>query len=253
MKLKAGEVIDDLQRDGLRIIQNQQFFKFGIDAVLLSYFCNPKNPQRIIDLGTGSGVVPLLLSAKYQSAQIDGLEIQPAVADMAQRSVLLNDLAARITIRCGDIRQWQHYFTAQCCDVVSANPPYFKSGSGLANPNDYKYISRHEVACTLDDLFSAAAGLLKPNGLFFLIHRPDRLVDIMAAARHYRLEPKALQLVAPYSDAAPNLALLKCVKYGGAELKLLPPIIVYDKAGQYSAQIYQIYNSAHLTVFNERE
>ncbi len=251
IQLKRDEVIDDLQRDGLKIIQNRQFFKFGIDAVLLTYFCNPKRPQHIVDLATGSGVVALLLSAKYQTAKISGLEIQPAVADMAQRSVLLNHLTACIDIINGDIKTWQNYFAGQSCDVVTANPPYFKCGSGIANSNDYKLISRHEVACTLDDLFSAAAGLLVPNGSFYLIHRPNRLVDIFELARRYRLEPKVLQLVVPRLGQAANLALIKCVKYGAADLKLLPPIVVYGENGQYSAQIYDIYNRAHLTAFGK--
>ncbi len=250
-KLKKDEVIDDLQRDGLKIIQNKKFFKFGIDAVLLTFFCNPRKAETIVDLGTGSGVVALLLSAKYQTAQINGLEIQPAVADMAQRSVLLNQLQSRVSIINGDIKNWQRYIKAQSADVVTANPPYFKSGSGLANPNDYKLISRHEVACTLDDLFSAANGILKPNGQFYLIHRPNRLVDIFETARKYRLEPKVIQLVKPRIDEAANLALIKCVKYGGAELKWLPPIVVYDEAQKYTEQIYHIYNQAHLTAFSE--
>ncbi len=251
VNLKCDEVIDDLQRDGLKIIQNKKFFKFGIDAVLLTYFCDPKKAGQIVDLGTGSAVIALLLSAKYKNAKISGLEIQPAVADMARRSVLLNDLTARITIVDGDIKTWQNYFAAQCCDVVTANPPYFKHGSGLINPNDYKLISRHEVACTLDDLFSAAAGLLKPNGTFYLIHRPNRLVDIFERARCYRLEPKVMQLVKPRVDRAANLVLLKFVKYGAADLKMLPAIVVYDEKQQYSKQIYDIYNQAQLTAFSE--
>ncbi len=251
IKLNSDEVIDDLQRDGLKIIQNKKFFKFGIDAVLLTYFCNPKKVEQIVDLGTGSGVIALLLSAKYRSAQISGLEIQPAVAEMAQRSVLLNQLQARVTIINGDIKNWQQCFKAQSADVITANPPYFKSGSGLANPNDYKLISRHEVACTLDDLFSAASGILKPNGQFYLIHRPNRLVDIFETARQHRLEPKVIQLVKPRIDEAANLVLIKCVKYGGAELKWLPPIVVYDENQNYTDQIYYIYNQAHLTAFSD--
>ncbi len=249
--LKQDEVIDDLQRDGLKIIQNKKFFKFGIDAVLLTYFCNPKKAVEIVDLGTGSGVIALLLSAKYRSAHISGLEIQPAVADMARRSVAFNQLQSRIDIVNGDIKNWQHYFKAQSADVVTANPPYFKSGSGLANPNDYKLISRHEVACTLDDLFRAAEGILRQNGQFYFIHRPNRLVDIFETARKYRLEPKTIQLVKPRIDEAANLVLIKCVKYGGAELKWLPPIVVYDENQNYTEQIYYIYNQAHLTAFSE--
>ncbi len=251
IKLKRDEVIDDLQRDGLKIIQNKNFFKFGIDAVLLTYFCSPKKAAQIVDLGTGSGVVALLLSAKYHFATISGLEIQPEVAEMAQRSIVLNQLDARLNIINGDIKNWQKYFKAQSADVVTANPPYFKSGSGLANPNDYKLISRHEVACTLDDLFRAAAGLLQPNGQFYLIHRPNRLVDIFETARQHRLEPKVIQLVKPRIKEAANLVLIKCVKYGGAELKWLPPIVVYDENQKYTEQIYHIYNQAHLTAFSE--
>ncbi len=253
ISLKSGEVIDDLQRDGLRIIQNKNFFKFGIDAVLLTYFCSPKKPVQIVDLGTGSGVVPLLLSAKYRSALISGLEIQSEVAEMAQRSVALNKLQDRIEVVNGDIRQWQRHYQKECADVVTANPPYFKSGSGVANPNDYKLISRHEVACNLDDLFSAAQGILKPGGHFYMVHRPDRLVDIFVAARKYRLEPKVLQLVKPCVGEAANLLLLKCVKYGGAELKWLAPIVVYRAGRQYTEQIYKIYNQAHLTSFCEEK
>lgn len=251
MKLSPYETIDDLQRDGLKIIQNDRWFKFGIDAVLLSYFCQPKSPKHIVDLGTGTGIIPLLLSNSYPKAHLTGLEIQPDVADMAKRSVALNKLEARIDIISGDIKKWSDHLRKGCADTIVANPPYFKVGSGVKNFSDYKWLSRHEVACNLQDLFTAAQGLLMPGGAFYLIHRPSRLADIIEIARAVHLEPKIMQFVQPKSNQAPNLILIKCVKHGGFELKLHAPIIVYDDQNNYTKMIYSIYNQAKLTVFSD--
>lgn len=253
MQLKEHEIIDDLQRDGLRIIQNDQWFKFGIDAVLLSYFCQTKKARHIIDLGTGTGIIALLLSSVYQQAQITGLEYQAEVADMAQRSVALNQLQARIAIITGDIAHWHDYLKAESADVVVSNPPYFKADCGVKNPNQFKLIARHEVACTLRDLFIAAYGVLKPGGEFFMVHRPDRLVDIIETARAKRLEPKLIQFVQPTIDKPPNLVLIKCVKFGRPELVFRAPLVVYKQNGQFSDEVFNIYNQAHLTAFNQHK
>ncbi len=251
--LNANENLDDLQRDGLKIIQRSDFFKFGIDAVLLAYFTKAKSPKRVLDIGTGSGILPLLLSSQYPNAHLTGVELQPDVADMARRSMIYNNLTHRIDILCGDINMLKTTMQKTSFDVIVSNPPYFKSGAGMGSPNDYKHLSRHEIALTLGQLLDAVHALLIPKGEFYLIHRPDRLVDIFYEARKRTLEPKLVQFVQPSEGKAPNLVLIKCIKDGGKELKYLPALNVYGADGNYTDAIHDIYNQAHLTAFNESE
>ena len=242
--LKDGERIDDLQRNGLFIIQDPEKFCFGMDAVLLSGFAAehmPKRPGRILDLCTGNGIIPLLLSAKTGAEHITAMEIQKDMADMADRSVKMNSLESVIDIITCDIKEAAKYISAASFDVITVNPPYFKAGHGIINPVDSKMTARHEISCTLEDVLDTAAFALKENGLFYMVHKPQRLADILCFMRKARLEPKVFKTVQPRADAVPSMILIEGRKGAGAEMKIEPPIIIYDKNGQYTEEMYTIY------------
>ena len=207
--LKPGERIDDLQRNGYRIIQDPKRFCFGMDAVLLSGFAQAGKGSRVLDLGTGTGIIPILMAAKTQAAQLCGLEIQTESADMARRSVFLNHLENRITIAEGDIKEAGEKFDAASFDVITCNPPYMISQHGLQNPDSPKAIARHEVLCTLEDVVRAAAKLLKPGGKLYLVHRPFRLAEIIVVLHDHHLEPKRMKLVYPFADHEPTMVLIE--------------------------------------------
>lgn len=239
--LKENERIDDLQRNHYRIIQNPEKFCFGMDAVLLSGFASAKEGSRVLDLGTGTGIIPILMEAKTDAAHLVGLEIQEDSADMARRSVCLNRLEEKIEIITGDIKEAVSLFGAASFDVVTCNPPYMTEHHGLTNPEAPKAIARHELLCTLEDVISQAAKLLKPGGTFYLVHRPFRLVDILVLLREYRLEPKRMKMVHPFMDKEPNMVLLQASRGGKARLTVEKPLIVYQQPGVYTDEIYDIY------------
>lgn len=239
--LRKNERIDDLQRNGYRIIQDPERFCFGMDAVLLSGFADVKDGARVLDLGTGTGIIPLLLSAKTGAAHLTGLEIQADSADMAARSVALNGLEEKIDIVTGDIREAGRIFDAASFDVVTCNPPYMIGQHGLKNPEDAKAIARHEILCTLEDVVSQTAKLLKPGGKFFLVHRPFRLAEIMVTLKKYKLEPKRMQLVYPFVDKEPNMVLLEAARGGKPRMTVEKPLIVYREPGVYMPEIYEVY------------
>lgn len=239
--LNPEERIDDLQRNNLKIIQNPNKFCFGMDAVLLSGFARIKDGSRVVDLGTGTGIIPILLSAKTKAEHLSGLEIQEESADMARRSVELNHLEDRIDIVVGDICQASEIFGASTCDAVTCNPPYMISQHGLKNPEGPKAIARHEVLCTLEDVIREAARLLKPGGNFFLVHRPFRMAEIIGKLLQYKLEPKRMQLVYPYIDKEPNMVLLEACRGGKSRMTVEKPLIVYEKPGVYTPEIYEVY------------
>ncbi len=241
MALKENERIDDLQRNGYRIIQNPDKFCFGMDAVLLSGFVRVRAGSRVLDMGTGTGIIPILLEAKTQAAHLTGLEIQEASADMARRSVALNKLEDKISIVTGDIKEAADIFGASAFDVVTCNPPYMIGKHGLTNPDAPKAIARHEILCTLEDVISQSAKLLKPGGNFFMVHRPFRLAEIMVLLHEYKLEPKRMQLVYPYVDKEPNMVLIEANRGGRPRLKVEKPLIIYKEAGVYMPEIYDIY------------
>lgn len=241
--LKLGERIDDLNISDLRIIQNPRWFCFGIDAVLLGNFVEMKKSSRVVDLGTGTGIIPLLLAGKTTESHITGLEIQDEVADMAKRSIELNNLQHRIDIINVDLKKAEGLLEVNSYDVVTTNPPYMHS-EGLINPDDKKAISRHEIMCSLEDVIKIASRLLKHHGRFFMVHRPQRLVDIMVLCRRYKLEPKRLQFVHPSYGKKPNLMLIECKKAANPELKILDPLVVYDEDRNYTKSIIEIYNKA---------
>ncbi len=239
--LKENERIDDLQRNGYRIIQDPERFCFGMDAVLLSGFAAVKDGARVLDLGTGTGIIPILLSAKTGAAHLTGLEIQADSVDMAGRSVALNGLEEKIDIVTGDIKEAGRIFDAASFDVITCNPPYMIGRHGLKNPDDAKAIARHEILCTLEDVAEQTAKLLKPGGKFFLVHRPFRLAEIIVTLKKYKLEPKRMQLVYPFADKEPNMVLLEAARGGRPRMTVEKPLIVYREPGVYMAEIYDIY------------
>ena len=241
VKLKAGERIDELQRNGYQIIQNENGFCFGMDAVLLSGFARVKKGEQALDLGTGTGIIPILLEAKTEGRHFTGLEIQETSADMAQRSVCLNDLQEKVSIVQGDIKSATELFGKGSMDVVTSNPPYMTGQHGLVNPDMPKAIARHEILCTLEDVIGQASALLKENGRFYMVHRPFRLAEIMTGLCAHGLEPKRMQLVYPYVDREPNMVLLEAVKGGRPRITVEKPLIIYKEPGKYMDEIYDIY------------
>ena len=239
--LKENERIYDLQRNGYCIIQDPDRFCFGMDAVLLSGFATAKDGARVLDLGTGTGIIPILLAAKTKAAHLTGLEVQADSADMAGRSVALNGLEEKINIVTGDIKGADKLFHAASFDVITCNPPYMIGAHGLKNPEDAKAIARHEILCTLEDVISQAAKLLVPGGRFFLVHRPFRLAEIIVTLTKYRLEPKRMRLVYPFADKDPNMVLLEAVRGGRPRMTVEKPLIVYSEPGVYMPEIYEVY------------
>lgn len=241
--LKENEKIEDLQCKGLKIIQNKKWFCFGMDAVLLANYCELKKGSKVVDLGTGTGIIPLLLYAKKNISLAIGVEIQTEVADMANRTVKLNNLEEYIKILNIDLKEVTNHLEPHSFDAVTSNPPYKLYNSGLQNPSDQKAISRHEIMCNLEDVVENASKLLKQYGKFYLVHRPDRLVDIMCLLRKYRLEPKHIRFVHPHVNDKPNLVLIQASKNGNKELKFAPPLYVYNEKGEFNEEIHTIYNS----------
>lgn len=239
--LMDNERVDDLQRNGYQIIQKTDGFCFGMDAVLLSGFACVKPGERAVDLGTGTGIIPILLEAKYDGEHYTGLEIQDQMSDMARRSVALNHLEDKVAIVTGDIKEASRLFGAASFDVVTSNPPYMAGSHGLKNPALPKAISRHEVLCTLDDVVREAAKILRPGGRFYLVHRPHRLIEIITAMTKYKLEPKRMKMVHPFVDKEANMVLIEAVRGGKSMIKVEAPIVVYKEPGVYTDEIYDIY------------
>lgn len=240
--LNENERIEDLQCNGLKIIQNKNWFCFGMDAVLLTNYCDVKKNSKIIDLGTGTGIIPILLSGKKDYLKAYGIEIQKEVANMAKRSVKLNNLQEKIEIVNMDLKNCMEYFEKNSFDIIVSNPPYKLANSGIINPDDQKAISRHEIKCTLEDIIKTASILLKQYGQFYMVHRPDRLVDIICLLRQYKLEPKQIKFVHPRAKEKPNMILIRASKNGNKELKFDKPLYVYDENGNYTDDIKNIYD-----------
>ena len=241
INLKPGERLDDLQRNHFQIIQNPRRFCFGMDAVLLSGFAKAKAGARVLDLGTGNGIIPILMAAKTEAEHLTGLEIQSESVDMAKRSVLLNDLTERVSIVEGDIKSASGLFGAAVFDVVTCNPPYMPGQHGLVNSDQAKALARHEIACTFEDVAREAGKLLRPGGTFYLVHRPFRLAEIISTLLTYKLEPKRMRLVYPFADQEPNMVLLEACRGGNSRMRVEPPLIVYKEPGVYTDEIYDIY------------
>jgi tRNA1Val (adenine37-N6)-methyltransferase len=241
VELLENERLDELHRNGYFIIQNPQKFCFGMDAVLLSGFARVKRWETVLDLGTGTGIIPILLEAKTEGKHFTGLEIQPESADMAKRSVRYNHLEEKISIEIGNIKDASSQFGASSFDVVTTNPPYMTGQHGLTNPNEAKAIARHEILCTLEDIMRESAKVLKPQGRFYMVHRPFRLSEIMVLMHQYHIEPKRMQLVYPYVDKEPNMVLIEGLRGGNPRITVEKPLIVYKEPGVYTDDIYDIY------------
>lgn len=240
VELKEHERLDDLQ-NGYFIIQNTENFCYGMDAVLLSDFAKVKPGERALDLGTGTGIIPILLNAKTRGEHFTGLEIQEESAEMARRSVAYNHLEEKIAIQTGDIKEAAAIFGPASFSVVTSNPPYMTGNHGLTNAHLPKAIARHEVLCTLEDVISQAAKVLKQKGRFYMVHRPFRLAEIMVLMSKYRLEPKRMRLVYPFVDKEPNMVLIEGLMGGNARITVEKPLIVYEKPGVYTREIMEIY------------
>lgn len=241
MELRENERIDDLQRNGYQIIQNPEKFCFGMDAVLLSGFVRVRPGANVLDMGTGTGIIPLLVAAKTQASHISAIEIQEESADMARRSVRLNGLGNKIEIVTGDLREAGKFFDAASFDVITCNPPYMIGQHGLTNPDVPKAIARHEILCTLEDVVRNAAKLLKPGGYFCMVHRPFRLAEIITVMTAYKLEPKRMKLVYPYVDKEPNMVLIEGCRGGRPRMTVEKPLIVYREPNVYTDEIYEVY------------
>lgn len=238
------ERIDDLQCKGYQLIQKPKGFCFGIDAVLLSDFAKVQKGQKVLDLCTGSGVIPILLAAKTEGSQFCGLELQAEYADMAKRSVELNHLEEKVNIVCGDVKDIKELFSTASFQVVTANPPYMTEHHGLKNFYEPKTIARHEVALSLRDVIAAASYALPQNGSFFMIHKPFRLAEIFKVMKEYHLEPKRMRLVHPYVDKEPTMVLMEGLKGGRERITIEPPLIVYKEPNVYTEEIYKIYGKS---------
>lgn len=241
IRLKDNERLDDLQRNGYRIIQNPKKFCFGMDAVLLTGFARADQKDKLLDLGTGTGIIPILMEAKYHCAHLTGLEIQEESADMAVRSVALNGLSDKIEIVRGDIKEADILFPSASFDCITCNPPYMTGGHGIANPEEPKAVARHELLCTFEDVASVTAKLLRPGGHFFLVHRPFRLAEITVTLVRCGLEPKRMQLVYPYVDKEPNMVLIEAVRGGKPRMTVEKPLIVFREPGVYMPEIRDVY------------
>ncbi|MDO4321673.1 MAG: tRNA1(Val) (adenine(37)-N6)-methyltransferase [Lachnospiraceae bacterium] len=241
IELRDGERLDDLHRNGFQIIQNEKLFCFGMDAVLLSGFAEVREGEKALDLGTGTGIIPILLAAKTKGQHFTGLEISAVSADMARRSVRLNDLEQRVEIIQGDIKEAGELFAPASFDTVTSNPPYMIGQHGLVNPDIEKAAARHEILCTLEDVVRAAAKLVRPGGRFYMVHRPFRLAEIIRTLSQYKLEPKRMRLVYPYVDREPNMVLIEAVRGGKPRMTVEKPLIVYKEPGVYMPEITEIY------------
>lgn len=241
INIKNDESIDDLQLNGLKLIQKSKAFRFGIDAVLLSHFTKVKRKQTVIDLCTGTGIVPILLYGKYQPQKIVGIEIQEEMAEMASRSVLLNSIENKVQIINKDLKDIEYLRDLGRFDVLTVNPPYKLNSSGIVNPSDEMAIARHEIMCNIEDVIIAARTVLKDNGRMFMVHRPERLIDIFTVMRKYKIEPKRAQMIHPNTKKPPNIVLVEGQRDGGSFLKWEKPLFVYNDDGQFSEDINQIY------------
>jgi len=229
VELKQGERLDDLQLKGLELIQHPDRFCYGVDAVLLSDFVKVKDGETVLDLGTGTGILPLLLSAKTKGKHFTGLEIQAESVDMARRSVAHNNLQERIEIVSGDIKEAAQVVSPAFFDVIVTNPPYMISQHGYASVGDAKAIARHEVLCDLDDILRESMKLLQDSkGRFYMIHKPFRLAEIMIKMNQYKIEPKRIQFVHPYVDKEPTMVLVEGLRGGKSRVRVEPPIIMYS-------------------------
>jgi tRNA1(Val) A37 N6-methylase TrmN6 len=241
LNLREDEVIDDLMINNLKVFQKKKGFKFGIDAVLISNFASDLKADKVLDIGTGTGIIPILLAGKYNFRKVSGIEIQKVYYEMAVRSVEYNKLKNKINIINGDIQNYKDIFLNEKFDMIISNPPYKVRGSGIINENNSKTIARHEITFNFDELVKAVKFLLKPNGEFVLVHRPDRMVDIFYNMRKNKIEPKYIKLVCSRIGKAPKLVLIKGKNNGNKQLNFLPPLYIYNSENSYTEELNKIY------------
>jgi tRNA1Val (adenine37-N6)-methyltransferase len=239
--VREDETLDDLQLKGINIIQKKTDFRFGVDAVLLANFAKVKRGMKVIDLCSGTGIIPFVLAGKTEAKSIIGLEIQEEMVEMATRSTAYNKLEEKLSFVNGDLKDLQLLKTFERADVVTVNPPYKAQNSGILNPSDKNAIARHEICCTLEDVIAAARTVLKDNGRLFMVHRPERLADILCLMRKYKIEPKSIRMVHPNTKKAPNIVLVEGQRDGGAFLKWEAPLYVYKDEGGFTEEIDKIY------------
>lgn len=243
MELEKNERIDDLEINDFKIIQKKDGFCFGIDSILLSDFANEiKKDSKVVDLGTGTGILSILLCAKTKLSKIIGIEIQEDIADMARRSIKLNGLQDRFEVINEDIKNLKKIINQNEFDAVIMNPPYMELNTGKTNENTKKLISRHEITASLEDFIITSKNLLKDKGNLYIVHRPNRLIDVCYLLRKHKLEPKTIRFVYPKKESQANLVLIKAVKNGGSFLKVMEPLYVYENDGSYTKEILKIYN-----------
>ncbi len=240
-EIYPGERVDDLQIKGYKIIQKEGLFCFGMDAVLLSDYAKIKKNSRVMDLCSGTGIIPVLLAAKYETEYIEGLEYQAECVEMAKRTIKMNNLSSRIAMTQGDVKEVREKYEQGSFDYVTCNPPYMTGSHGLTNQNYSKAVARHEILCTLEDVIAASAWLLKTAGHLVMVHRPFRLAEILYVMKQNKLEPKRMRLVHPYKDKEPNMVLIEAVKGGRPRITVDPPLIVYHHDGAYTDEIHRIY------------
>ena len=243
MDLKENERIDDLEYKGLKIIQNENYFCFGIDSILLSDFAKDlKKDSNILDIGTGTGIISILLSKKTECKKIYALEIQKEISEMAGRSIKLNNLENTIEIINDNIKNIEKYLDKNSINAIVTNPPYKKENCGVKNENINKLISRHEITANLEDFISHGSNVLKDKGAFYMVNRPERSAEIINLFKKYKIEPKKLRLVYPKINNKPNLILIKGVKNAKAFLEIERPLIIYNEDNTYTDEILKIYN-----------
>lgn len=238
-----NERIDDLQLGGLKLIQNPEWFCFGVDAVLLADFAKRsiKKDFKVVDFCTGNGIIPILLSAKTKAKSILGMEIQECVADLAERNVKFNVLENKVCILNEDVKNAAEVLGRSSVDFITCNPPYKETNGGLKNSDDVVTIARHEILCSLEDIIVSSEKLLKPGGKLALIHRPERLIDIIWLMRQNKIEPKRLRFIHPYPEKTATMILVEGAKHGGKKLFLEPPLYIYDENRNYTEEINRIY------------
>lgn len=241
IKLNDNERLDDLQRCGYKLIQNTEIFCFGMDAVLLCAFANVKEGDRVLDLGTGNGVIPILLKGRTNGSHFTGLEIQDINVDMARRSVAYNNIEEFVDIVHGDIKEASAIFGGASFNVVTTNPPYMNENHGLTNPESHKAIARHEILCTLEDVIREGAKVLKPGGSFCMVHRPHRLTEIFELMRKYKVEPKRMRMVHSFIDKEATMVLVEGIRGGRPMIKVEKPLIIYKSQGKYTEEIIRLY------------
>lgn len=244
--VRSDETLDDLQLKGIHVIQKKDAFRFGVDAVLLANFAKMRRGATVIDFCSGTGIIPFILAGKTEAKNIKGIEIQDEMVDMARRSVSFNKLEDRVEFIDKDLKDIQFLRTLSKVDIVTVNPPYKLKNSGIINVNDKNAIARHEICCTLEDVIKGAKTVLKDNGRMYMIHRPDRLADIICTMRKYKIEPKVIKMIHPNIKKAPTMVLIEGQNYGGAFLRWEAPLYIYNLDGSYTKEIDQIYGRENL-------